>query len=265
MAAQQQRNKIGLIFGSAIAGSLLMAPPSLAQQALPPPPSVPNLAPLPSLQPVNLMPGMQPMPGMMTAPQETVFQAPVQSPGNAASYQVLVNGDSPYLLQQIQRVDSASFVRDYQGKQVVQAGVFSTAAEAQQRVTVLNQQGIGAQVVTATVGYQSQVMPPTYPSVRNSGNPAMGNPAVGMNPNAMNADLPRVPFYQVVVPTPPANYGIITNKMMTMGVRPEAIQTRRSPNGPHVAVGPFTQQGEAESVSSYLRSGGMDARVFYSR
>ncbi|MEX0269070.1 hypothetical protein AB3R30_08000 [Leptolyngbyaceae cyanobacterium UHCC 1019] len=260
MAKQQTRN-IGLIFGVAIAGSLLVAPISPAQQALPPPPSVPNLAPLPSLQPVNAMPGM------IIAPQEGFFQAPAQLPSNTfpsntASYQVLVNGDSPYLLQQIQRVDAASFVREYQGKQVIQAGVFSTTAEAQQRVAVLNQQGIGAQVVTATVGYQSQVMPPTYPGVPNS---AMGNPAMGLNPNAMNADLPRIPFYQVVVPTPAANYGMITNKMMTMGVRPEAIQTRRSPNGPHVAVGPFTQQREAESVSSYLRSGGMDARVFYSR
>ena len=270
--ATQQRNKIGLILGGAIAGSLLINPVSLAQQALPPPPSVPNLAPLPSLQPINLMPGMQPMPGTMTAPPEAIFQAPAQVPNNAISYQVLVNGDSPYLLQQIQRVDAGSFVRDYQGKQVVQAGVFSTAPEAQQRVAVLNQQGIGAQVVTATMGYQSQIMPTPYPGVPNSvmgdpamGNPAMGNPAMGMNPNALNADLPRVPFYQVVVPTPAANYGIITNKMMTMGVRPEAIQTRRSPNGPHVAVGPFTQQAEAASVSSYLRSGGMDARVFYSR
>ncbi|MBM0740145.1 hypothetical protein JOY44_00550 [Phormidium sp. CLA17] len=252
MAAQQHRNAIGLIFGGAIAGSLLVIPSSIAQQALPPPPSVPNLVPLPSLQPVN------PMPGMMGAPQEAIFQAPAQAQSTAPSYQVLVNGDSPYLLQQIQRVDAASFVREYQGKRVVQAGVFSTAPEAQQRVAVLNQQGIGAQVVTATVGFPSQVMPTTYPN-------AYPNSAMGMNPNAMNADLPRVPFYQVVVPTPPSNYGMITNKMMTMGVRPEAIQTKRSPNGPHVAVGPFTQQGEAESVSSYLRSGGMDARVFYSR
>ncbi len=222
------------------------------------------------------------MPGTMTAPQEAIFQAPVQLPGNTlpgntlpgniASYQVLVNGDSPYLLQQIQRVDAASFVREYQGKRVIQAGVFSTGTEAQQRVAILNQQGIGAQVVTATVGYQSQVTPPPYPGVPNPAmsnpvmsNPAMGNPAMGMNPNAMNADLPRVPFYQVVVPTPSSNYGIITNKMITMGVRPEAIQTKRSPNGPHVAVGPFTQQAEAASVSSYLRSGGMDARVFYTR
>ena len=199
----------------------------------------------------------------MTAPQEAIFQAPAQAlgtafPANIASYQVLVNGDSPYLLQQIQRVDAASFVREYQGKRVIQAGVFSTGSEAQQRVAVLNQQGIGAQVVPATMGYPSQVMPTANPGT-------YPNPALGMNPNAMNADLPKVSFYQVVVPTPSSNYGIITNKMITMGVRPEAIQTRTSPNGPHVAVGPFTKQEEAASVSSYLRSGGIDARVFYSK
>lgn len=266
MAAQRRRNRIGWLVGGAIAGSLIVTPAG-AQQALPPPPAVPNLMPLPSLQPVNVTPGMPPMPGMANPPQETIFQAPAQVPSNTASYQVVVNGDSPYLLQQIQRVDATSFVREYQGKRVIQAGVFSTGVEAQQRVAVLNQQGIGAQVVTATVGYQNQVMPTLYPGASTSvmGNPAMGNPAMGMNPNAMSASLPRVSFYQVVVPAPPDDYGIITQKMITMGVRPEAIQTRRSPNGSHVAVGPFTQQAEAANISSYLRSGGMDARVFYSR
>jgi hypothetical protein len=275
MAMQQQRNIVRLVLGSAIAGSVLIAPVA-AQQALPPPPSVPDLAPLPSLQPVN------PLMGTMTPPQEAIFQAPAQVPNSAASYQVLVNGDSPYLLQQIQRVDASAFLREHQGKRMIQAGVFSTSVEAQQRVAMLNQQGIGAQVVTAATGYQNQVMP-SYPN--SYPNPAMGmnpnafnsntfNPNAinsnainpnSINPNAMNAEMPRVSHYEVVVPTPEANYAMITNKMMAMGVRPEAIQTKRSPNGPHVAVGPFIQQREAESVSSYLRSGGMDARVFYSR
>jgi len=72
-------------------------------------------------------------------------------------------------------------------------------------------------------------------------------------------------YYQVVVPTRPEEFNTITSKMLGMGVRPDAIQAKYRPLGPHVAVGPFIDQKEAEGISQYLRSGGMDARVFFSR
>jgi hypothetical protein len=75
----------------------------------------------------------------------------------------------------------------------------------------------------------------------------------------------KTSFYQVVVPTRPEQFSLVTSKMMSMGVRPDAIQTSYRPLGPHVAVGPFVDQKEAEGVSQYLRSSGMDARVFFAR
>lgn len=75
----------------------------------------------------------------------------------------------------------------------------------------------------------------------------------------------KTSHYQVVVPSRPEEFSTIANKMMSMGVRPDAIQAKRAPLGPHLAVGPFIDQNEAEGVSRYLRSGGMDARVFFSR
>lgn len=75
----------------------------------------------------------------------------------------------------------------------------------------------------------------------------------------------KASFYQVVVPTRPEQFTLVTSKMVSMGVRPDAIQTSYRPLGPHVAVGPFVDQREAEGVSQYLRSGGMDARVFFTR
>lgn len=75
----------------------------------------------------------------------------------------------------------------------------------------------------------------------------------------------KASFYQVVVPTPPEQFTSITSKMVSMGVRPDAIQANYRPLGPHVAVGPFVDQREAEGISQYLRSGGMDARVFFNR
>jgi hypothetical protein len=159
---------------------------------------------------------------------------------------VLVNGDSPYLLQQVQRIEPTAFVREYQGRRFIQAGDFPSEANAQQRLVVLSQQGIGAQVIYLGGGVS---------------NPSL----VGINPQAVVQDLAKIPHFQVVVPTSPNNFGTITTKMVAMGVRPEAIQAKRAPLGPHVSVGPFIQQGEAESVSRYLRAGGMDARVYYAR
>jgi len=75
----------------------------------------------------------------------------------------------------------------------------------------------------------------------------------------------KMSHYQVVVPTRGEEFATIANKMVSMGVRPDAIQARKAPLGPHLAVGPFLDFAEAQSVSSYLRSGGMDARVYFQR
>jgi len=86
----------------------------------------------------------------------------------------------------------------------------------------------------------------------------------GISPQGVVPQV-RTSYYQVVVPTRPENFSLVANKMMSMGVRPDAIQARKVPIGPHIAVGPFVNVGEAESVSTYLRSGGMDARVFFQK
>lgn len=233
--------RMGWLMGGAIAPSLLFTPTGWAQQALPPPPSIPNS--LPSLAPV-------PAPGY---PSGSIYRAPMPPvpggtmgfPGTSPSYQmpsyqVIVNGDSPYLLQQIQLMEPAATVQDYQGRRVIQAGNFASETEAQQRVAALAQQGVAAQVM------------------------GMAGQAARLNQPGL-ADMPRAPFYQVVVPTQPEQFSTIANRMISMGVKPEAIQSKRVPLGPHLAVGPFTDHREAESVSQYLRSGGMEARVHYSK
>ncbi|MDX2228451.1 MAG: hypothetical protein NW220_02350 [Leptolyngbyaceae cyanobacterium bins.349] len=91
-----------------------------------------------------------------------------------------------------------------------------------------------------------------------------GFPGASVTPPVTMPEI-KMSYYQVVVPTRPENFGAIANKMVSMGVRPEAIQAKKAPLGPHLAVGPFINLGEAEGVSTYLRSGGMDARVFFQR
>lgn len=89
-------------------------------------------------------------------------------------------------------------------------------------------------------------------------------PGATVTPPAVMPEI-RTSYYQVVVPTRTEDFATIANKMVAMGVRPDAIQAKKAPLGPHLAVGPFVNLGEAEGVSTYLRSGGMDARVFFQR
>ncbi|MDX2239916.1 MAG: hypothetical protein NW224_04455 [Leptolyngbyaceae cyanobacterium bins.302] len=169
-----KRATIGLAI-AAIAAPFMGMSAGQAQQALPPPPSIPNSNELPSLAPVAppsqgmLMP---PPAGLPALPQESVYQATPPMPG---------------------------------------------------------------------------VMPGT-----------------GIAPQGAMPEL-RASYYQVVVPTRTEDFATIANKMMAMGVRPDAIQARKAPIGPHLAVGPFINLGEAEGVSSYLRAGGMNARVFFNK
>lgn len=241
--------------GCAIAAPSFFTPTAQAQQALPPPPSLNSLDELPSLAPVPPPQGVPSIaPGVQVPPQETVFQAPLPppaiapspySPSYQPSYRVVVNGNSPYLLQQIQQTNPTASIQDMQGNQVIVVGDYASQAEATQQVNALAQQGIAGQVLPLSGG--------------NLGQLATASPSFAATPAFQGS------HYQVVVPTRPENFAAIANKMITMGVKPEAIQAKRAPLGPHIAVGPILNEGEAESVSRYLRTGGMDARVYYSR
>ncbi|MBF2028730.1 MAG: hypothetical protein IGS48_18535 [Oscillatoriales cyanobacterium C42_A2020_001] len=245
---------LGLAVVAAIASPTFAVSVVRAQQALPPPPSISDTNALPSLAPVPpptsglpmAAPTAFPSAGFNYPQDASGYPAPMPVPGaySASSYQVIVNGDSPYLLQQIQLSDQAAYVREYQGRRVIQAGEFQTEGDAQNRVMALAQQGVAAQVVSANASFGQ---------------------GTGMNSLGATPSIAKVSHYQVVVPTRPEMFATLANKMVGMGVRPDAIQAKRAPLGPHLAIGPFLDQKEAESVSQYLRTGGMDARVFFVR
>lgn len=238
-----------MVAGIAIALPLFSTATSRAQQALPPPPSVPTFNDLPSLAPVSPPQGMPSFSQPSTYPQEATFPAPMAAPQTSVTtYQVVVHGDSQYLLQYVRSIDPTASLMDHQGKRVIQVGSFNTEAEARQRVAMLAQQGIAAQITRMNGGY--------------AGTAAL---AVGMNPQPVSFSAVQGSHYQVVVPTRPEQFATISNRMVSMGIKPEAIQAKRAPLGPHIAVGPIFNENEAESVSRYLRTGGMDARVHYAR
>lgn len=224
----------GWALGSCIVGgcaivSLMASAPGQAQQVvpLPPPPtvSVPGLGTTPSA--IN----STPFPG-----GETVFLAPVNRSGVTGQYIVYVNGDSPYLLQQVRSIEPNAFVQSYQGQNVIQAGTFDNEASARRQIAALNSQGIMAELATT-------------------------NAAVSTPP----ATVATTSRFFVVIPGGRNELASLADRAVRMGIRQEAIQEKGAPLGPHLEIGPFAEHSDAKKISQFLNGGGLDARVYYNR
>ncbi|MBE7380784.1 MAG: hypothetical protein F6J95_005175 [Leptolyngbya sp. SIO1E4] len=96
--------------------------------------------------------------------------------------------------------------------------------------------------------------PSAYPA--NAASPPTSAPSTAQPPA-------RASGYYVVVPGRSADLPSLANQVVTLGAAPSLVQTRTAPRGPHVAVGPYADQGIAQEWSSYLRDSGLDARVHF--
>lgn len=201
-----------------------------------------SVSPIPTFD-VPTSPSLPDSPDTNTAipGREFNFQAPsspipARRPTSASNlYRVEVDGYSPVLLSQVRQIEPDAFVR--QGQGVIQAGVFSDENNAQLRVRELAARGIRAQVI---------------PLMADNGTDTVAS-----------EHYSRSRAYFVIIPGGSEDLPDIAAKVVQMGIRQSAINQRDSPRGAHVAVGPFDSRGEAERWSSYLRSLGMDARVYF--
>lgn len=175
-------------------------------------------------------------PNVPATNRELDFSAPLppRVPSRSSQlYRVDISGESPLLLTQVQSVEPDAFVR--RGEGVIQAGVYASEANAQQRVRMLASLGIRAQVV----------------------------PIGADTANSRRLEPSR--SYLVVIPGRGGNLAEMETKVIQLGVNREVVSLRGAPKGSHLAIGPFTERLEAERWSSYLRAEGMDARVYYGR
>ncbi|MBE9014491.1 hypothetical protein IQ250_30325, partial [Pseudanabaenaceae cyanobacterium LEGE 13415] len=137
--------------GNTIAVGLLLGfgQVSLAQITPPPPPIFPS-APLPSI-PV----APAPIPNIpTTSPDERVYTAPRPTPvrNPVGGYRVIVDSDSPFVLQQVRSVQPDAFIQSLGGRRVIQAGLFADESKARQQVSRLASQGIDAQITGRSPG-----------------------------------------------------------------------------------------------------------------
>jgi hypothetical protein len=227
---------------------VLMVTVAPAQQTteLPPPPSVsfpePALSPAPAAplqndfnNPPPQVPEVVPQsPPAGTTEQEAAYRSLPNSVAAPQSYLVYVNGNGPYLLQQVQFVAPEAAQQDYRGRSVIRVGRFADVSAARQQIAALQAQGIRAELVTEARDSSSQ-------------------------------PLNSAGRYLVVIPGKSEELGKLANQALQLGAQPEAIQQREAPLEPHVAIGPYDDRNQAESLSRHLRRNGLDARVIYRR
>jgi len=227
-------------------------------ETLPPPPDtsvVPyNEQPLPQLEPGQIE-QYEPNPLVYPATENQYQQNPLilqpnqpnQYSQNFQRYFVYVDSDNYQTLQRVRQIEPGAYIRQYQGRSIIQSGVFNRQSNAQQRVRQLESYGIrGARVVSFSNGQEIQ----TFSS-------GSGNREYSENRNNR---------YYVVIPGKAQDLPVIADTIIRRSGYSSLVQERQQPFGPHVAVGPFAERGDADRWNKYVRDLGFgDARVYYNR
>lgn len=255
-----------LLLGS---GAIADSTPAIAQQRLPDPPRIfddlpPSTPPsVPSLDTPSGFPVPSTLPDRPDTGREYNFQAPPPSiPPRSFTpttyfYRVDVFSDNPVSLSQVQQLEPEAFIRR---DGVIQAGVFADRSNAQSRVRALAEQGIRARVTRFTTGGDAGLIG----SKGFSSDRSLGEDSEELA--ARDRETPSTGrAYFVVIPGSRNDLPNIADLIIQQGVRRNAVYERSGPRGPHVAVGPFDERGKADRWSNYLRSVGMDARVYFGR
>lgn len=208
-------------------GGWLLPASAIAQavvERLPPPP-----------EPVTITKSASPS---VFTPREIEFEAPQpqQRSATLSSYLVYVSDASSPMLQQVKALEPRAFVREYNGRRIIQAGIFQQDANAKQRAQQLEVKGIGAKIVNLNTGEETNIV--------------------------SNAKA-----YFVVIPSSRQNLPVIENRVKQLKINIQSnISQRQQPRGDHVRVGPFAARSQAERWNRYLLDSDIkNARVYFGR
>ncbi|HYW21541.1 MAG TPA: hypothetical protein VE956_20010 [Nodularia sp. (in: cyanobacteria)] len=205
-------------------------------QSLPP---LPNLQPIPAVEFNQYNQNFQP------------YQQPVQVNQynqNFQRYLVYVDSNNSQILQQVRRIEPGAYIRQYQGRSVIQSGIFSQQINAENRVRELQSYGINnARIINFTNGQEIGVVAP-------------GRQPTPTLPNQ------RKESYYAVIPGDVRELPFIADNIRQRSGQYNVVLERQQPRGSHVAVGPFTSRKDAELWNKYLRELGYgNARVYYGK
>ncbi len=179
---------------------------------------------------------------------------------NFERYFVYVDSSDYQTLQRIRQIEQNAYIRNYNGRKVIQSGVFNGQSNAQKRVGELKSNGInGAKIVN----YENIELTPNY-----SDQPIMPFDNSGYNRQnyTNNYQQEKINSYYVVIPSNGKNLrslGTDIRQKVSLNIN---VFRRNQPRGAHIAVGPFSDRNEAEQWNNYLQNSGYgNARVYYGK
>jgi hypothetical protein len=180
-------------------------------------------------------------------------------------YFVYVDGDNPQTLQRIRQIESSAYVRQYSGRTIIQAGVFSKPFNAQQRVKELELNGIpGARFVGFSNNGTGGENNPIYSS--NSSQVSYYSPSYNDSITRINYSQKNPTSYYVIIPSSPNNLRNLGEQVRRSIGQNSNVWMRTQPRGAHIAVGPFSERPEAEQWNDYIKKLGYgNARVYYGK
>jgi hypothetical protein len=174
---------------------------------------------------------------------------------NFERYFVYVDSSDFQVLQRVQQVESNAYIRNYNGRNVIQSGVFHQQSNAEIRVRELELNGVlGAKIVNSA---NIEIKP------NNSGQQTAYDNNQN-NPNNYQQEARK--SYYIVIPSHPNNlrsFGTEIRQKISANIN---VFMRTQPRGAHIAIGPFSDNSEAEIWNSYFQNSGYgNARVYYGK
>ncbi|MDB9456270.1 hypothetical protein [Dolichospermum circinale] len=159
---------------------------------------------------------------------------------NFERYFVYVDSSDFQVLQRVKQVESNAYIRNYNGRNVIQSGVFHKQSNAEIRVRELELNGVfGARIVNAA---NLEVIP--------------------NNPDKQKERK----YYYIVIPSHHNNLSSFGREIRQKISANISVVMRTQPRGAHIAIGPFSDKSEAEIWNSYFQNSGYgNARVYYGK
>ncbi|MBD2141807.1 hypothetical protein H6F39_10620 [Anabaena sp. FACHB-1250] len=174
---------------------------------------------------------------------------------NFERYFVYVDSSDFQVLQRVQQVEGNAYIRNYNGRNVIQCGVFHQQSNAEIRVRELELNGVfGARIVNSA---NLEIKP------NNSGQQTAYDNNQN-NPNNYQQEARK--YYYIVIPSHPNNlrsFGTEIRQKISANIN---VFMRTQPRGAHIAIGPFSDKYEAKIWNSYFQNSGYgNARVYYGK
>ena len=149
------------------------------------------------------------------------------------SFLVYINAANPTQLEQIKQMIPKAFIRQHQGKSVIQAGVFGQELNAVVLAQKLQSQSISPHIFNLTTAKEL----------------------------ALKTEKSK--FYFVVIPADKQDLSSVERQVKQLPIVVPAIISQRHDRGAYLRVGPFTAKEQAESYSNSLLASGLNHTQIY--